>query len=92
MYLKYDDINNVYEWAKSQKLSLGSFKRVEETSQFNEGSTKSYNKDRDIRNSLEDNVQYLEYLHTDWLFLHGRMKIEKVEKPAPNLHNKKSLL
>ena len=35
-YLKYWDPNNLYGWAMSQNVSLGNFKWVEETSEFNE--------------------------------------------------------
>ena len=33
LYLNYWDINNLYRWAMSQKLSVNDFKWVEETSQ-----------------------------------------------------------
>ena len=33
-YLKYQDINNLYEWAMSQKLPVYGFKLVEETSEL----------------------------------------------------------
>ena len=36
------DVNNVYGWAMSQKLPLGSAMWAEETSQFNEDFIKSY--------------------------------------------------
>ena len=35
-YLNYWDINNLYGWAILKALTLGGFKWVEETSQFNE--------------------------------------------------------
>ena len=44
---------------------------------------------------LEVDVQYLEKvheLHNDLPFLPERMKIEKVKKLAPNLHNKAEYL
>ena len=34
LYLNYYDANNLHEWAMSQKLSLDSFKWVEEIFQF----------------------------------------------------------
>ena len=34
-YLKYWGVNNLYGWAMSQKLPLGGFKWLEDTSQFN---------------------------------------------------------
>ena len=42
-YLKYWDVNNLYEWAMSQKLPVIGFKWVEETSLINEGFIESYN-------------------------------------------------
>ena len=33
-YLKYCDVNNLYQWAISQKLPVNGFKQVEETSQL----------------------------------------------------------
>ena len=47
LYLNYWDLNNLYRWAMSQKLSVNDFKWVEETSQFNEDFIKSYNDDSD---------------------------------------------
>ena len=35
-YLKYWDINNLYDWAMSQKLPVNGLTWVEETSHFNE--------------------------------------------------------
>ena len=52
--LKYRDVNNSYGWAMSQKLLLGSFKWVEETSQFDEDFLKSHNEDIDKGYFLED--------------------------------------
>ena len=35
-YLNYWDVNNLYEWAMSQKLPLNNIEWIEDTSQFNE--------------------------------------------------------
>ena len=35
-YLQYWDGNNLYGWAKSQKLPVNNFERIKDTSQFNE--------------------------------------------------------
>ena len=35
-YLKYQDINDLYGWAISQKLLVNDFRWAEETSEFNE--------------------------------------------------------
>ena len=44
-YLKYWDVNNLYGWAISQKLSVNNFQRIEETSQFNEDFMQNYNEE-----------------------------------------------
>ena len=62
-YLKYLDVKYLYGWAMPQRLSLGGFKWVEETSQFNEDFIKSYNEDGDIGYSIEVNAQYPNELH-----------------------------
>ena len=58
--LKYWDVNNLHGWTISQKLPLGGFKWVEETSQSNENFKKSYNEDSDRGYFLEVDVQYPE--------------------------------
>ena len=42
-YLMYLDVNNLYEWAMSQKLSVNGFKWENDLSQFNDRSIKRYN-------------------------------------------------
>ena len=46
--IKYCYVNNLYVLTMSQKLTLGGFKCVEETCQFNEDFIKSYNEDSDV--------------------------------------------
>ena len=41
------DVNNLYGWAMSQKLSANSFEWTEETFQFNEGFMKRYTEESD---------------------------------------------
>ena len=41
-YLKYWDVNNVYDWAVLQKLPVNNFEWIEDTSQFNEDFIKNY--------------------------------------------------
>ena len=45
--LKYWDVNNLYCWEMSQKLSVKNFEWIEYTSQFNEDFVKSYNEESD---------------------------------------------
>ena len=65
--LKYWDVNNLYRWAKSQKLPVNGFNWVEE--RF----IKSYNKESDKGYFLEVDVQYpknLHNLHKNFPFFH----------------------
>ena len=73
----------------SQKLPLGGFKWVENTSEFTKYFIKICNEDSNEGYFLEDNVQYIHDLHNDLPFLPKRIKIEKVEKVVANLHDKK---
>ena len=85
------DVNNLYAWAMLQKLPVNKFNWIKDTSQFNEDFVKKYNKESDELYFLEDDVQYLKKLHRlhkNLLFLTERIKIEKVEKLASNLHDK----
>ena len=75
----------------SQKFSVDYFEWIKETSQFNEDFIKNYNEESDEGYFVEVDVQYLEKLHklyNDLPSLPERMKIEKVEKFAANLHDK----
>ena len=75
----------------SQKLPVNNFAWVEDTSQFDEYFIKNYNEESDEEYFLEVDVKYPEKLHVlnnDLPFLFERMKIEKVEKTAANLHDK----
>ena len=43
LYLKHWDVNNLYDWALSQELSVNRLKWVEHLSKFYKGSVKGYN-------------------------------------------------
>ena len=67
-YFQYWHVNNLYGSAMFQKLLLGSFKWVEETSQFMKDFIKSYNEDSDIEYFLKVDGQHLQEfqkLHND---------------------------
>ena len=92
-YFQYWDVNNLYGWATSERLSVNNFEwmEVDNNSQFNEDFIKNYNGESDEGCFLEVNVQYLEKLHelhNDLPFLPERIKIEKVKKLVANLHDK----
>ena len=43
-YIQYCSVNHLYGWVMSQKLPVSNFETVKDTSQFNEGFMKNYNK------------------------------------------------
>ena len=74
-----------------QKLRVSNFECIKDTSQYNEDSNKSCNKESDEWYFIKVDVQYLEKLHethNDLAFLPERMKIKKVKKLVANLHDK----
>ena len=90
-YIQYWDLNNLYGWKMLQKLPENNSEWIKETSQFNEGFIKNYNGESDEGYFPEVDFQYIEKLHerhSDLPFLPEKIKIEKVEKRVPNLHEK----
>ena len=61
--LQYWDVNNIYDWAMSQKLPMNNFELIEDTFQFIEDFIKNYNEESDEGYFLEVDVQYHEKLH-----------------------------
>ena len=57
------DVNDLYDWAMSQKLQINGFKWIEDTSQFNEDFIRNYNEESDEGYFFENDVQYPEKLH-----------------------------
>ena len=91
LYIPYWDVNNLYDWAISQKLPWNNFHLIKDTFQLNEDFIKIYNQESDEKYFLEVDVQYPEKiheLHNDLPFLQERMKIEKTEKLGASLHDK----
>ena len=77
-YLKCWDVNNLYGWGMSQKLPANRFEWIEDTSQFNKDSIKTYNEENDDGYFLKVAIDYpekLHELHDDLPFLPERMKI-----------------
>ena len=56
-YLKYWNVNNLYDWARSQKLPVNIFEWIEDFS-FYEDFIKNYNEESDGVYFLEVYVQY----------------------------------
>ena len=76
-------------------MPVEGFKWVDNISQFRKDLIENCNDDCNEGYFLEVNVQYSEKLHdlhNDLPFLPEGMKIEKVEKLVPNLHDKKEYL
>ena len=75
----------------SQKLPVSNFEWIKDTFQSNEDFLKGYNAEIDEGYSCEVYAQYLEKLHehhNDLSFLPERIKTERVEKLAADLHDK----
>ena len=89
-FLEYLDANNLYGWAMSQKLPVGSFKWKKKI-KFNEDFIKNYDEDSDKGYILEidvENRKNLHDLHSDLPFIPERMKINKCSKLVCNLYGK----
>ena len=90
-YLKDWNVDILYWYAMSQKISVNDFKWVEDTSKFDEDFIKSYNYVSDEGYFFEvdvEDIKNLHDIHNDLPFLSERIKIEKVEKVVANLHVK----
>ena len=89
-YIQYWDVNNLYDCAMFQKVSVNSFEWIKVTSLFNEDFKTNFNAESDERYFLKFDVQYLEKLHelhNDLPFSPEIMKIGGVEKLVANLND-----
>ena len=88
-YIQYLDANN--GWAMSKKLPVNGFKWIN-NNEIKEEFIKNYNESNNKGYILEVDVKYqkrLHELHSDLPFLSERIKIDKSNKLACNLFNKK---
>ena len=81
-YLRFQDVNNFYEWAMSQKLPLNDFIQAGNRSKINGYFTKNYNEGSDMEYEF----------YNDLPFLLEKMKIEKVKKLESNFYDKNDML
>ena len=92
-YLEYLDANNLYGYAMSQKLLVGSLKWIEKDDllKFDENYIKKYDENSDIGYIFEADIDYpksLHKLHSDLPLLPERMKINKCTKPVNTVQDK----
>ena len=77
-FLMYLDVNNLYGCPVTEKLPVGGFKWVKNTSKIDEEFIKNYDENDDIRYFLIVDIEYLEELHDlqiDLSFLPEEMEI-----------------
>ena len=93
-YLKYWDVNNLYGWSMSQKLSVSGFKWVEDFSEFNEDFIKNYSEKSNEEYFIKVDVQFpenLHELHNDLPFLPKINKTDKVKNFVADLRDTKRI-
>ena len=56
-YLKYWDVNNLYDWGISQKLPVNKFEWIKDTSKSNEDFVKNFVKTKDIYKDIAKSVE-----------------------------------
>ena len=92
IYLQYLDINNQYGVGMSQDLPTHGFKWMSNIKEYTPKKISELVKKNKHGYLLEVDVDYPEKLHdkhNDLPFMVEKMKIHKVEKLVPNLHNKR---
>ena len=97
----YWDANNLYRWARSQKLPVDNSERENNASNFGKSVTKKYNEKSDERyifevyvermsKQLHDRVKGLSRAtHSDLSVLKERMKLKKSNKVEFNFYENK---
>ena len=94
-YIQYLDGNNLFGLAMSQKLPVEGFKWKKCILKFNKNFIKNYDEDSDKGYIIQLDVKYSKRLHNLYCilpFLPERMKINKCNKLACNLYDKKAML
>ena len=91
-FLQYLDANNLYGWAMSQELPTHGFRWVKNVEAFTPKKIAKLTLKNEKGYLLEVDVDYPKELHDkhdELPFMPEKLKIHKVEKLVPNLHNKK---
>ena len=91
--IQYDDANNLYESAMSQKLPVDGFELEENISKFNEDFIKNFDEDSNKGYILTVDAEYPKNLHDLYSglpFLPERIKINKCSNLVYNLYDKNS--
>ena len=92
-FLQYFDVNSMYAWAMTQRLSVGGFKWIEDISKIDKDFIKNYDENSDIGNFPKVDIEYpkeLHDLHSDLPFLPEKMKINECSKLVCNLYDKEN--
>ena len=92
-YLKYWDVNNLYDWAMSQKLPVNNFEWIEETSQFNKDFIKKTGEN--VKLSYMDTDSFIFHVKTDDIYKDIAEDVEKrfdtsnyeIDRPLPKGKN-----
>ena len=63
LFIQYQDVNNLYGQAMSQKFPVNNFEWIKDTSQVNKNFIKNCNEEIDKGYFLEVDVQYTKKLH-----------------------------
>ena len=83
-YLKYWDVNNLHDWAMSQKIPVNNFEWIEDASQFNEAITKKVMKNIFSKLMLNILKNYINFIMIYYFY-----QIEqKLKKSKAYLHDK----
>ena len=93
LYFVHLDVNNLYEWAMSQKLPVNGFKWKANISMFDEEFIRNYDEESNKGYILKVVINYPKNLHDLHSYLPSlpeRMKINKCNKLLCNLYDKKS--
>ena len=91
IFLKYVDANNLYGWAKSEKLPVDKFTWETDLSIFTSNFIKNYDSHSDMGYIFYADIIYrkeLCELHKDLPFLPDRMDVNKVNKLIASVHDK----